>query len=114
MIDFSLNPQFSEVEVNDEVSIIWQQIDMLFDTLLDEVLGENYGSDFHQFLWDMEIGDSEITDYTKNLIESNVTLFGRNVDVETKFLEGTQNDIILITIKIYNQYSSTEKTYKVE
>ena len=114
MIDFSLNPQFSEVEVNDEVSIIWQQIDMLFDTLPDEVLGENYGSDFHQFLWDMEIGDSEITDYTKNLIESNVTLFGRNVNVETKFLEGTQNDIILITIKIYNQYSSTEKTYKVE
>ena len=112
MKDFVL--EGNTVLISDEVELIIQQIDMLFDTLEDEVFGEDYGSNFYDLLWDMKMSNSDVTNYTKSLIYANVKLFGWKLDVDTQFLQGTQNDIILITIKLSNYGTAFEKTYKVD
>jgi hypothetical protein len=112
MKDFCLEK--NSVFLNDEADLILQQIDLLFDTHENEVLGENIGSKFEDFLWDMTVSAEEISSYTENLIMGNVNLMGWSVDVHTDLMLGTQNDIILITIKIYNEFTSFEKTYTIE
>lgn len=104
----------NKVFLNDEVDLILQQIDLLFDTHENEVLGENTGSNFEDFLWDLTVSAEDISRYTEDLIMTNVNLMGWNIDVHTDLMLGTQNDIILITIKIYNNVASFEKTYTVE
>lgn len=112
MKDFCLDK--TKVFLNDEVDLIIQQIDILFDTHENEVYGEDTGSKFEDFLWDMSVSADDISKYTEDLILSNVNLMGWKIDVHTDLMLGTQNDIILITIKIYNDYASFEKTYTVE
>ena len=111
MKDFSISDN-NAVESN-EASLILQQIDVLFDTLDGEVLGENYGTNFYNFLWDLTISGEDISDYVKSKIASSVNLFGWDIDVKTDLLKGTQNDIILITITLSDGYSEVEKSYKI-
>lgn len=110
--DFCLNTENSTII--DERTSILQQIDMVFDTREDEVFGETYGSDFEQFLWDMKASTRDISEYTESVIYGYVDLKGWELDVKTQFLEGTKNDIILITIKLSKYGSIFEKTYKID
>ncbi len=112
MKDFCLDDK--NVFVVDERDVLVQQIDMLFDTTPDEVIGEEYGTQFYDFLWDMTASANDISDYTKSVIYKNVNLMGWKVDVDTQLLQGTQNDIILITVKLSKYDTSFEKTYKVD
>ena len=112
MKDFCLDD--NQVFVSDESELLIQQIDMLFDTTLDEVIGERYGSHFYDFLWDMNATASDISEYTKSIIMSEVALLGWTVDVDTQLLQGTQNDIILITVQLRKYDALIEKTYKVD
>ena len=113
MKDFCLNSD--SVTLNTERELIIQQIDMLFDTDNNEVLGEyNYGTDFRQFLWDMKKSNNDISNYTRSVIMSNVDLFGWTLDVDTTLLHGTNNDIILVSITISKNLTNFEKTYMVK
>ena len=112
MVDFSLNND--EVLVKDEVGLILQQIDLLFDTHEDEVFGVAFGSNFYDLLWDMSITAADVAMYTLNLIKANINLYGWDVDVDAYFLEGTQSDIMLVKITLSNGMQSFEKTYKVD
>lgn len=112
MKDICLNT--SGVLITKERDLILQQVDILFDTDECEVFGEeHYGCDFRRFLWDLKISNSQISEYTENLIMSNVDLLGWELDVDTTILEGTNNDIILITITISKELTQYEKTYKI-
>lgn len=114
MKDFDLDGGMKVVE-EDEIALIIQQIDILFDTQPKEVFGEPmFGADFRGFLHDMTVSASEIEAYTSNLIRSNVELFGYNVVVKADILTGSLSDIILVTIKISDNYNEYKKTYKVE
>ena len=62
----------------------------------------------------MNCSNQEISEYTKRAIKNNVNLFGWSCDVETTILEGTKNDILLITVKLSTDFDSFEKTYKVD
>lgn len=113
MKDFCLDD--TSVFVVNDIDIILQQIDILFDTNTDEVYGEDYGSEFYNLLWDMTKSAEDISDYTRRLILTNVVLFDWKVDVKTSFLEGTQNDIMLITIKLTDLNNRmVEKTYRID
>lgn len=112
MKDFCLDDR--DVFVVDERDVLLQQIDMLFDTTPDEVLGEEYGTHFYDFLWDMTVSANDISEYTKSVIYRHVNLMGWKLDVETNLFQGTQNDIILITIKLSKYDTIIEKTYRVD
>lgn len=100
--------------VSDERELILQQIDILFDTQKGDILGEEWGTKFEDFLWDLNMSASDVSSYTEDVIRANVNLFGWSVSVETNILQGSQNDIILITIKLSDSMSQFEKTYKVD
>lgn len=111
MKDFCLTED--NVLLIDEKDLLIQQIDMLFDTNEHEVYGEIYGVRFFDFIWDLSISANEISQYTEQVIKKYINLFDWNLKVETNILQGTQNDIILINIKLYKYDTIIEKTYKV-
>lgn len=111
MKDFCLSED--SVLITDERDHLIQQIDMLFDTQEKEVYGEEFGSRFLDFIWDLSISSNEISKYTEQIIRKYINLFEWELYVETNILQGTQNDIILINIKLYKYDTIIEKTYKV-
>lgn len=111
MIDFSLNND--DVIISKDLDLVIQQIDLLLDTNTGEVFAENYGTWFEEFLYDLNISNNYISEYTKNMIQSNVNLLGYSVDVNTQICAGTERDIILITIELKRDYEEYSKTYKL-
>lgn len=112
MKDFCLND--NKVFVSDEVESLLQQIDVLFDTNPTEVFGEEYGSRFYDFLWDMNASANDISEYTKTVIYKYVKLNGWTLDVTTDIIQGTLNDIILIHIQLSKYDETYEKIYRVD
>ena len=112
MIDINLNP--GSPLVNNEVDIIIQQVDMLFDTAKKEVLGiPDYGTDYDEFLFNLQMSNAAIAYQVECDIRS-LELFGFEPTVEVSILEGTLNDIVLITIGLRRNETYYEKTYKLQ
>ena len=112
MIDFSLTTDAPILE--HDVDLVLQQIDMLFDTEYNDVLGDDiYGADYRKYLYNLQASNSSIRDYTYNNIASNVDLQEFSLDVDVNILLGTQNDIILITITLSKTGEIYEKTYNI-
>ena len=111
MVDFSINKD--EVILTGDVELVIQQLDLLFDTNTNEVFAEEYGTWFEEFLYDLNISNSYISEYTKNMIVNNVNLMGFNVDVNTQLCAGTEHDIILVSIDLKRDYEEYSKTYKL-
>lgn len=102
--------------INDKFDFLLQEIEILFDTSKGEVLGEdNFGTEFEDFIWDLNVSNTYISNYVKNKI-NNYTISGKffNIDVNTKILRGTESDIILVEIGIKDPESnkSTNLIYK--
>lgn len=112
MIDFcSTN---DAVILNQEVDLIIQQIEILFDTRNGDVLGEyDFGTRFDIYLFNSNIGNQTIETEVSNYIRQNVNLFGWQVDVAVEFLIGTQNDIMLMKVTFSKETESYSKIYKV-
>lgn len=112
MKDFCLSDK--KVFVSEEVESLLQQIDILFDTNPTEVFGEDYGSNFYDFLWDMKASANDISEYTKKVIYKYVVLNGWSLNVITDIIQGTLNDIILIRIQLSKYNETYEKIYRVD
>lgn len=111
MIDFSLTDY--KPALNSEVDLILQQIDILFDTNVNEVLGEeNFGSHYDKYLYDLQISNEGLKQEVLSDIMS-LELFGWEPDVEVYLLQGTEQDIALINIILKNGLEIHEKTYKI-
>lgn len=112
MKDFCID--LSAVTLSDEIDLLVQQIDMLFDTNPTEVFAEDYGSEFYNILWDLRLSNQDISDYAESVIYGYINLMGWTLNVETELLQGTQNDIILIKIQLSKYEEVFEKIYKIE
>lgn len=110
MIDFDLN---NEPVLNNDVSLIFQQIDMLFDTKPREVLGfEDFGTNYDKFLFDLNISNEAI----KNEILSDLNkldLLDFSPSVEVYMLHGTEHDIALVDIILSRYDEQYNHTYKI-
>ena len=112
MVDFCSTP--GAVVLDDEVDLIIQQIDILFDTREGEVLGErDFGVRFDTYLWNPNIGSGMIESEVKSYIERNVELFGWDVSVKVEFLLGTEHDILLMQVSFHKDSDVYSKLYKV-
>lgn len=111
MIDFNID--YNEPVKDYEVDLILQQIDILFDTIPGEVLGDvNFGTDYDRYLYNLNVSNAGIKSQVMTDITS-LELFGYMPDVQVYFLEGTENDIIMIKITLTKQGERFEKTYKI-
>ena len=113
MTDFCMYKKGGNTVLNQEVDLILQQVDILFDTTPTEVLGdENFGTKYDSYLYDVRLSANNL----KSIVErdlSELNLLGWSYKVTTHLLQGTEQDIALINIQFYKGIESFEKTYKI-
>ena len=110
MIDFDLNN--SPIQ-NDDISLIMQQIDILFGTHPREVLGfERFGTNYDKYLFDLNISNEAIQNEVINDLHS-LDLLGFTPDVNVFLLKGTEHDISLVEITLSRDEEQYKQVYKI-
>lgn len=111
MIDFDLKN--NKPIQNNDIYLVLQQIDILFDTKPKEVLGdEHFGTNYDRYLYDLTITNEAI----KHSVLSDLNtldLLGFIPDVEVYLLQGTEHDIALVTIDLKRDDEYYQKIYKI-
>lgn len=99
--------------INDDRDMIVQQVDMLFDTNKREVFGApEYGSQYDEFLFNTQLSNDAI-EYRIMSDLAQLELFGFVPECSVNIMEGTLNDIILVTIGLHRNSEYYEKTYRL-
>lgn len=113
MVDFCMYKANGLSTLNQEVDLILQQVDLLFDTTPTEVLGDEYfGTKYDEYLYDVRLSANNL----KSIVMSdlaNLNLMGWNYDVEVHLLKGSERDIAIINISFYKGIETIQKTYKI-
>ena len=111
MIDFNLDTD--KAVIIRDIELIFQQIDLLFDTNPKEVLGDDkFGSNYDRYLHNLQISNEGIRQKVLSDI-SSLELFDYKPEVEVYLLQGTEQDIALVNIILKNDISSFEKSYNI-
>lgn len=114
MIDFSLSDKITDdIVINNDLLLVLQQIDLLFNTDPYDVLGDmNFGSNYDDYLY--TVGVSNIALENKILTDINkLDLLGYSVDVKVTLVEGTERDIAFIDITVSGDLETESKTYVI-
>lgn len=113
MIDLCLDTY--DVVIEDDISCIMQQIDILFNTSHYEVLGEyGFGTDLEKFVHNLQVSNYEIKTYVEMLIYNNVEMFGHTLDVNVYIAQGTENDIIFVDVSVSDGNKEYSKQYRID
>lgn len=111
MIDFNID-EGSPIKT-DDVDLILQQIDILFDTNPKEVLGyEEFGTRYDEYLYRLNLSNADIQQRVLSDLMS-LNLFGFNPHVEVHLLQGTEQDIALIEITLTRDEETYQRIYKI-
>lgn len=113
MVDFCLYKKGGNSVLNEEVDLLIQQIDILFDTTPTEVLGdEEFGTKYDSYLYDTRLS----ADNLKRIVEADlleINTMGWTYNVEVHLLQGTEQDIAIINIAFHKGMETVQKTYKI-
>lgn len=115
MIDFNItNKLTDELIINNDLINVLQQIDLLFDTDIDDVLGDSsFGTNYDKYLY--TLGVSNLSLETKILNDlQKIDLYGFTPSVSVNIIEGTQRDIAFIDITLTGDYEEYNKTYVIK
>lgn len=114
MIDFNISNKYSNSAIIiDKESYVLQQIDLLFNTDIYSVLGdENYGTNYDDYLY-----TTGMTNYALESIITNdimkLDLQGYSPQVTVYITEGTERDIAFINVDLYGENTSVTRTYVI-
>lgn len=114
MIDFNLSHKLSDnVVINNDLICVLQQIDILFNTEVDSVLGESFGTNYDKYLYNLEVSNAMLE---KKILDDLYTLdlCGFTPSVVVKIIEGTIRDIAFIDITLSKNYKEFNKTYVIK
>lgn len=113
MVDFSLYKYSGNPTINEEVDLLIQQVDILFDTTPTEVLGDDeFGTRYDHYLYDTRLSAENLKQIVIQDI-SELNLMGWNYEVEVYLLQGTEQDIAIIDITFKKGIETVQKTYKI-
>jgi hypothetical protein len=115
MIDFNISNKLTDdLIINNDLLFVLQQIDLLFDTDINDVLGDSsFGTNYDKYLY--TLGVSNISLETKIISDLNkLDLCGFKPEVTVKIIEGTQRDIAFIDITLKGNYKEYNKTYVIK
>lgn len=111
MIDFDL---INEPIQNDDLSLVLQQIDILFDTKPREVFGdERFGTNYDKFLFDLNLSNEAL----KQMVTSDLRkldLLGFEPEINVHLLQGTEHDIALVEITLTRDEEYYQQIYKID
>lgn len=113
MVDFCLDETGDPIQ-NDDVLLLLQQIDLLFDTKPKEVLGqETFGTKYDTYLYNLKISNNALQQIVLQDLYS-LDLMGFEPDVEIHLLQGTEKDIALINITLTRDNEYYQQIYKID
>ena len=111
MQDFAISSD--NVVLSRDADLVLQQIDILFDTTPNEVLGEeNFGSRYDKFLYDLSISNEGIRNQVLSDLRS-LDLRGFEPEVNVFLMQGTEQDIALIRIDLRRENETRQKIYRI-
>ena len=111
MIDFSINDK--QYIQNDEIGLILQQIDILFDTEPKSVLGqEKFGSQYDKYLYKLNMSNEDLKYHVLSDI-NQLELFGYQPKVEVYMFQGTERDIAVVEITLIKDQNKYTQLYKI-
>lgn len=111
MQDFNLKEGDPILEKNED--LIWQQIDILFDTYPGLLYGDlDYGTDYEHFLFELKQSPEDLQYHMERDI-NQINLLGYDASVEVRLYKGTQRDIALIKVELSKGSQKTRKIYKI-
>lgn len=115
MLDFSISNKLTDdIIINNDLTFVLQQIDLLFDTDLGAVLGNpTFGTNYDKYLYTLGMSNAALEQKILNDLHT-LDLRGFTVDVKVTIMEGTYRDIALINITLSGDYSNYEKTYVIK
>lgn len=111
MIDFNID--VGKPTKNEDVELLLQQIDILFDTSPTTVLGdETFGTQYDKYLYNLRLSNDNIRHKVLSDLNS-LELFNFIPEVTVHLLQGTERDIILIQIILTREEESYQRIYKI-
>lgn len=111
MVDLNLSG--GNPVLKNDISLVLQQIDILFDTNPTEVLGdESWGTKYHEYLYKLNISNEGLKQTVLSDLNS-LNLLGFVPQVEVYLLQGTEQDIALVDIVLTRESESYNRTYKI-
>ena len=112
MQDFNLHS--AEPILDREEELIWQQVNILFDTMPGLLHGDlDYGTDYEHYLFELNQSPEDLQ-YRMERDLSGLNLFGYDPTVKVSLYKGTQHDIALIEVDLRRGNRVTSKIYKIE
>lgn len=117
MIDFNLFGKISDKPVlNTDEEYVVQQIDMLFNTDTESVLGDlSYGTNYDRYIYGVGVSNTALeSKILGDLRRLDLRQFDPSVSVT--FIEGTVRDIALIDITLTDDtgYEVFNKTFMIK
>lgn len=115
MIDFSISNKLTDdVIVNNDLVFVLQQIDLLFDTNPNTVLGDNsFGTNYDRYLYNLGFSNTALEDQITNDL-NKIDLMGFAPIVNVTIVEGTVRDIAMIDITLVGNYENYNTTYVIK
>lgn len=114
MIDFALSNKLTDdVLINNELLSVLQQIDLLFNTEPNEVLGDDmFGSNYDNYLYTLGVSNAALESKILNDI-MKLNLYSFIPSVKVTIVDGTYRDIAFIDITLKGPYDYYTKTYMI-
>lgn len=115
MIDFSISNKLTDdLIINNDLLYVLQQIDLLFDTDINDVIGDSeFGTNYDKYLYTLGVSNLSLETKIMNDLQK-IDLCGFVPSVSVKIVEGTQRDIAFIDITLTGDYEEYNKTYIIK
>ena len=112
MIDFCNTKD--AILLESDLDLVLQQIEMVLDTRRGDVIGDyDYGSNFSQYLFDINLGNQTVANNIKQTLMNQIDFMGWDLNVAVDFLLGSQHDIMLVQLEISKDDEAYTRIYKV-
>ena len=115
MIDFSVSNNLTDdIIIGNDLMYVLQQIDLLFNTEPNEVLGDAaFGSNYDDYLYTLGMSNAALETKIINDLYK-LDLCGFIPSVVVNIVEGTIRDIAFINITLTGDYDEYDKTYVIK
>ena len=112
MQDFNISPGPPAIE--EDLSLIKQQLDILFDCTPGDLHGDtSFGTSYEYLLYDLRITAEQLEQRAWDDVCS-INLRGYTPTVKAYLLQGSQRDIAIIDIQLKRSDGNYRITYKID
>lgn len=116
MIDFNISHNLTDdVTISNDLLLVLQQIELLFDTNKNTVLGDNnFGTNYDRYLYKLNMSSTDLENHIFNDIKNNIDLRGFDIQISVSIVEGTVRDIAIIDITLIGDFENYNTTYVIK